>query len=458
MVHWTNKPSYNFQDLQEIVGILRHPGGCAWDMEQTHASIRRNFLEEAYEVAEAIDEGDPEHLKEELGDVLLQVVFHTSIEEDAGRFDLDAVADGICKKLIYRHPHVFGDVSVSSTGEILSNWEELKQKEKGQATQADAVDAVARSLPALWRAEKMKKKAAKAGFDWRDVSGALDKLSEELEELRAALAKMPAGCSVLGPGLTKDSVFETMFSNGLDSFVDWEAGTARFDSPEFQAILEFCASLPAQASGEDMDEYTRVASGAQLLLPVYLNDLQSIQLYRALFGGGVTFAGYPSEGGSGVSFSADNGMAMSASCKDAEGAWSFLRQVLLPIGEQPAPGLDFPVNRADFEQAAEKSMEFSYLKDETGNTVIGPDGEPLLEGTAYVFVGGQGVMLKPATQADYDQVMALYEAADSLVSRDENIWAIVREQAGACFAGDRTAEEAARAIQSRVELYLNEQK
>ncbi len=104
------------------------------------------------------------------------------------------------------------------------------------------------------------------------------------------------------------------------------------------------------------------------------------------------------------------------------------------------------------------SMEFSYLKDETGNTVIGPDGEPLLEGTAYVFVGGQGVMLKPATQADYDQVMALYEAADSLVSRDENIWAIVREQAGACFAGDRTAEEAARAIQSRVELYLNEQK
>ncbi len=285
-----------------------------------------------------------------------------------------------------------------------------------------------------------------------------DKMGWSLEELRAALAKLPAGGSVLGPNKTKDSVLETMFANSLDSFVDWEAGTARFDSPEFQAILEFCASLPAQASGEDMDEYTRVASGAQLLLPVYLNDLQSIQLYRALFGGGVTFAGYPSEGGSGVSFSADNGMAMSASCKDAEGAWSFLRQVLLPIGEQPAPGLDFPVNRADFEQAAEKSMEFSYLKDETGNTVIGPDGEPMLEGTAYVFAGGQGVMLKPATQADYDQVMALYEAADSLVSRDENIWAIVREQAGACFAGDRTAEEAARAIRSRVELYLNEQK
>ena len=187
MVDWKSKPFYNCRDLMEIVRILRHPGGCSWDREQTHRSIRRNFLEEAYEVAEAIDEDDPEHLKEELGDVLLQVMFHTSIEEDAGRFNLDDVADGVCKKLIYRHPHVFGDVTVSSTGEILANWEELKKKEKHQETQADAVDAVARSLPALWRAEKIKKKVSKAGFDWQNVSGALDKLSEELDELRAAV-------------------------------------------------------------------------------------------------------------------------------------------------------------------------------------------------------------------------------------------------------------------------------
>ena len=186
MVNWSAKPSYTCKDLEEIVRILRHPGGCPWDQEQTHQSIRRNFLEESYEVAEAIDNGDVDGLKEELGDVLLQVYFHTSIEEDAGRFTLDDVADGVCKKLIYRHPHVFGDVSVDSTDQILSNWEELKKKEKHQDTQADAVDAVARTLPALWRAEKMKKKAAKAGFDWREVSGALDKLSEELDELKAA--------------------------------------------------------------------------------------------------------------------------------------------------------------------------------------------------------------------------------------------------------------------------------
>ncbi len=187
MLDLINKKSFDCNDLIEIVRILRAPGGCQWDGEQTHQSIRRNFLEEAYEVAEAIDEGSPEHLKEELGDVLLQVVFHTSIEQDAGRFDLDDVADGICRKLIYRHPHVFGDVTVHSTAEILSNWEELKKAEKGQTTQADAVDAVARSLPALWRAEKVQKKAAKVGFDWDDVSGAMDKLTEETAELSAAM-------------------------------------------------------------------------------------------------------------------------------------------------------------------------------------------------------------------------------------------------------------------------------
>ena len=188
MLDLLSKTSYDVNDLKRIVAILRAPGGCRWDGEQTHQSIRRNFLEEAYEVAEAIDEESTEHLQEELGDVLLQVVFHASIEEDAGRFDLNDVADGICKKLIYRHPHVFGNVAVGSTDEILANWEELKKAEKGQASQADAVDAVARSLPALWRAEKVQKKAAKVGFDWPDVSGAVDKMSEELEEVKAAMA------------------------------------------------------------------------------------------------------------------------------------------------------------------------------------------------------------------------------------------------------------------------------
>ena len=189
MVDFQYKDSYDVRDLEEIVRILRAPGGCPWDAEQTHQSIRRNFLEEAYEAVEAIDEGSPDHLKEELGDVLLQVMLHARMEQEEGRFDLDGVADGICKKLIFRHPHVFGNVEVSGTGEVLSNWEALKRQEKGQATNTDALEAVARSLPALWRAEKVQKKAKKAGFDWPDISGALDKLSEEIGELKAAVAQ-----------------------------------------------------------------------------------------------------------------------------------------------------------------------------------------------------------------------------------------------------------------------------
>ncbi len=185
----SKKDAYDFFDLWEIVRLLRAPGGCPWDMEQTHESIRRNFLEEAYEVCEAIDEKSPTHLKEELGDVLLQVLFHTSIEEDAKNFTLDEVCDGVSKKLIYRHPHVFGDTQIANTGEVLTNWEALKKIEKGQATHSDSLEAVARSLPALWRAEKIQQKAKKAGFDWPEISGAMDKLSEETQELRAAITE-----------------------------------------------------------------------------------------------------------------------------------------------------------------------------------------------------------------------------------------------------------------------------
>ena len=189
MIDFVRKETYGLKDLEDIVSILRAPGGCPWDKEQTHESLRRGLMEESCEVIEAINEQDPEHLKEELGDVLLQVVFHADIEKDAGRFDLEDVADGICKKLIFRHPHVFGDVTVSGTDEVLSNWEDLKREEKSQQTYTDTLNAVAKSLPALWRAEKVQKKAKKAGFDWPDAQGAVDKLSEELSELREAIAQ-----------------------------------------------------------------------------------------------------------------------------------------------------------------------------------------------------------------------------------------------------------------------------
>ncbi|SHH76740.1 tetrapyrrole methylase family protein / MazG family protein [Sporobacter termitidis DSM 10068] len=187
MVNFENKDRYGVEDLRKLISVLRGPGGCPWDAEQTHESIRRNFLEEAYEAVEAIDEQDPTHLCEELGDVLMQVMFHADIEADAGRFNLDDVADMTVKKLISRHPHVFGDVAVSGSGDVLANWDVLKRIEKHQETVADSLAAVAKSLPGLWRAEKIQKKASKVGFDWPDAAGALDKLQEELDELADAV-------------------------------------------------------------------------------------------------------------------------------------------------------------------------------------------------------------------------------------------------------------------------------
>ena len=187
MVDFEMKDKYNVNDLVRIMEILRAPDGCMWDQAQDHHSIRQNFIEETYEACEAIDDIDTDHLKEELGDVLLQVVFHTQMEKEKGVFDLNDVADGVCKKLIFRHPHIFGDVKVGSTDEILSNWDDLKRKEKKQETDTSTLESVSKSLPSLIRAQKLQKKAAKVGFDWPDVSGALDKVEEELAEVRAAI-------------------------------------------------------------------------------------------------------------------------------------------------------------------------------------------------------------------------------------------------------------------------------
>ncbi|NLU23385.1 MAG: nucleoside triphosphate pyrophosphohydrolase [Clostridiales bacterium] len=188
MVNFEEKETYSFEDLREIIRLLRSPDGCPWDKVQTHASLRRGMLEEAYEAVEAIDLNDPDLLCEELGDVLMQVVFHASLEEDAGRFTMDDIADHVVKKLLFRHPHVFGQAVADTPQEVLVSWDQLKRQEKGQNSTADAMDAVARSLPGLWRAEKIQGKAAKAGFDWPDVAGALDKLDEETRELREAVA------------------------------------------------------------------------------------------------------------------------------------------------------------------------------------------------------------------------------------------------------------------------------
>ena len=188
MIDFKDKERYGFEDLLRIMEILRGENGCPWDREQTHKSIRRNFIEEVYEACEAIDNDDSTLLCEELGDVLLQVVFHAHMARCEGAFDFGDVCDGICKKLILRHPHIFADTQVSGSAQVLENWEEIKKKEKGQKSTAQAMDQVAKSLPALIYAEKIQKKARKVGFDWPDAHGALDKVREETDELAQALA------------------------------------------------------------------------------------------------------------------------------------------------------------------------------------------------------------------------------------------------------------------------------
>ncbi len=188
MVDFQCKNVYGWEDFLEIMRLLRSPGGCPWDAEQTHASIRREFLEETYEVLDAIDREDPVDMCEELGDILMQVAFHTQIETENGRFTMADVVNGIAQKMVYRHPHVFGGTMQADTSEeVLVNWEVLKRKEKGQRSTADAIEAVPHTLPALWRAEKVQKKTAKAGFDWSNSVEALAKLEEEVRELRQAV-------------------------------------------------------------------------------------------------------------------------------------------------------------------------------------------------------------------------------------------------------------------------------
>ncbi|MEO3947907.1 nucleoside triphosphate pyrophosphohydrolase [Gorillibacterium sp. CAU 1737] len=179
-----------FGRLHEIVHILRSPGGCPWDREQTHESLRKNLIEEAYEVLETIDEDDPDHMQEELGDLLLQVMLHAQIEEETGAFSVYDVVRTLNEKLIRRHPHVFGGVAAENADEALANWQEIKRQEREGQEKAPAsqLDGIPRELPALLKAWKLQKKAASVGFDWSDVHDVLAKVEEELAEVKEAMA------------------------------------------------------------------------------------------------------------------------------------------------------------------------------------------------------------------------------------------------------------------------------
>ncbi|MCR5484597.1 MAG: nucleoside triphosphate pyrophosphohydrolase [Clostridiales bacterium] len=237
------KKNYDIADLLDIMKRLRAPGGCPWDAVQTHESIKKNLIEETYEVIEAINKKDRDLLLEELGDLLMQVVFHAEIENEKGEFDFSDVCDGVCKKLIERHPHVFGETEVNSVDDVLTNWDNIKRKSKGQKKGSEPMLSVPRELPALMRASKVQQKAKKAGFDWDDVSGALSKLSEETDELKEAIN---------GNGDVKNELGDLLFSAvNVSRFIDCDAEEALTASTD--KFIERFRKLEALAKERNID-------------------------------------------------------------------------------------------------------------------------------------------------------------------------------------------------------------
>ncbi len=182
------KDYYRVNDLVKIVKLLRSPEGCPWDKVQTHETIRQDFIEEVYEAVEAIDENDTEHLKEELGDVLLQVVFHSVLETEKGNFNLDDVANDVCQKMILRHPHVFGNVTADTPEEVLKNWDAIKMKSKSQTAASETMKSVSRALPSLMRSEKLHKKAERGGLCPDSPEEMLEDITLQLSQLKESIA------------------------------------------------------------------------------------------------------------------------------------------------------------------------------------------------------------------------------------------------------------------------------
>ncbi len=255
-IHYPKKESYDVEDLRRIVEHLRSEDGCPWDREQTHTSIRQDLLEETYEAAEAIDLGDRDLLKEELGDVLLQVMLHSRMEEEVDSFSFDDVCDGICRKLLIRHPHVFADVTADTTEEVLTNWEKIKQESKGQTTQAEAVKSVPKTFPALMRAQKVQKRAGKAGFDYPDTVWAMDDVEDSLDQLQDAMEDNDSDACEKELGNALFSLVNVARKLGLNGEQALTKATeryiCRFEQVE-QLALERGIRLDPDMTGELMD-------------------------------------------------------------------------------------------------------------------------------------------------------------------------------------------------------------
>jgi MazG family protein len=249
------EPGRQLERLRAIMHRLRAPGGCPWDAEQTHGSLVSNLIEEAYETVDAIQRCDMEHLEEELGDLLLQVIFHSELAEEAGRFNLDDVARGIADKLVRRHPHVFANSNASTSDAVLQQWDEIKRGEKG-VTEEPYLHGTGKGLPALLRASKLQKKAAKVGFDWPTQTGVLAKIREEVQELEAAVDAQDLAAVDEELGDLLFSVVNLARFRKLDPEVVMAAANEKFERrfDEMERRLKAEGKTLEQASASEMDD------------------------------------------------------------------------------------------------------------------------------------------------------------------------------------------------------------
>jgi MazG family protein len=241
--------------LKGIVVRLRAPDGCPWDREQTHTSLRASLIEECHEVVDAIEKADDANLREELGDLLLQVVMHAQLAGERGAFTLEEIAAGVSEKMIRRHPHVFGDKSAADSEAVLKQWEKIKREEKG--VHAGVLDGVATSLPALLRSQNLQKKAARVGFDWPDVAPVYEKLTEEIGEIREAVEQK-------NPAAIEAEVGDLLFSAvnlarklGVDAETALAGANKRF-AARFRHIEQTLRSEGREVEGTSLEELDRI--------------------------------------------------------------------------------------------------------------------------------------------------------------------------------------------------------
>ncbi len=247
--------------LRAIMHRLRAPGGCPWDAEQTHESLVPNLIEEAYETVDTIQRGDYEHLKEELGDLLLQVIFHSELAEEASQFNLDDVARGISDKLVRRHPHVFAQSAAATADAVLQQWDEIKRGEKGDQQQP-YLHGVGKGLPALLRAAKLQKKASKVGFDWPDEAGVLAKLREELGELETAIHSGDSAAANEELGDLLFSVVNLARYRQLDPEVLMAAANTKFEQ-RFAAMEQSLQSQGLDLPSASLDQMEQAWQAAK---------------------------------------------------------------------------------------------------------------------------------------------------------------------------------------------------